>query len=332
MGDYPYLVKYSFDKISVYKDFPRIRRAKKFPFSCVETVSESEHLPENSEVDNAHFGTLSDAAKNNLIRTIKKFVWVTHVCNVEKKRRREKGKRTLKFVTLTLASTQIHSDTEIRNTLLNQFLTELRNDYGLKNYVWKAEKQRNGNIHFHMVIDIFIPWQALRDKWNRIQNKLGYVDRFREHIKTAGFDFYLGRCLAYNPNLSFEKVQKQWEKGQSEDWKNPPGTEIRNVQKIRHVHAYFAKYFAKEDFLQPGFGRIWFASRSLTLERVVYDWLDNGSNSMLKFILNNKMGFFKKYDFAEVIYFDITKIKQLPKNELRDFIQIEFESFAFSFW
>ncbi len=86
----------------------------------------------------------------------------------------------LNFLTLTLSSAQIHSDNEIKQRLLNNFLTQLRQKWGVRNYIWKAEAQLNGNIHFHIVCDKFIPWWQLRQCWNRIQNNLGYVDRFAE--------------------------------------------------------------------------------------------------------------------------------------------------------
>jgi len=83
----------------------------------------------------------------------------------------------LNFITLTLASKQIHSDAKIKKDLLNQFLVELRTWKKIKRYVWRAEAQANGNIHFHIILDKYIYWKDLQDMWNRIQEKLGYVTR-----------------------------------------------------------------------------------------------------------------------------------------------------------
>ena len=49
------------------------------------------------------------------------------------------------FITLTLSSNQIHSDNEIKSKLLNQFIIEAKKKWKIKNYVWRAEKQENGN-------------------------------------------------------------------------------------------------------------------------------------------------------------------------------------------
>jgi hypothetical protein len=106
------------------------------------------------------------------------------------------------MLTLTLASTQIHTDEEIKTKLLNPFLTELKKALGdveitvkskMKDgtvvekkkkvsnllYLWSAEAQHNesGNIHFHIVTDRYIDKGWAREVWNRIQDRLGYVER-----------------------------------------------------------------------------------------------------------------------------------------------------------
>lgn len=126
-----------------------------------------------------------------------------------------KSKCTFKFkvnfVTLTLPSRQQHSDTMITNTLLNQFLVEAKSKWHLNNYVWKAERQMNGNIHFHILCDCFIPWMEARNCWNRICNKLGYVDEY-------------------------EKINHK---------RNPNSTDIHSVKNVKNVAAYVTKYMTK---------------------------------------------------------------------------------------
>ena len=82
------------------------------------------------------------------------------------------------FITLTLPATQAHEDTQIKSDCLNQFLIELRKAYKIENYFWKAELQKNENIHFHLLVDQYCDFQALRRRWNRVINKLGYVDAY----------------------------------------------------------------------------------------------------------------------------------------------------------
>lgn len=325
-------VKFSWNKVSLYNEFRSFRRFESLPVVVKKQVSDNEQLNEENSKSNAHFGNLSESAKRNLLNVIKKFVWVTYVCNQEKKRKHLKGKRILKFITLTLASAQIHSDTEIKQLMLNQFLTELRQNHGLREYVWKAEKQKNGNIHFHIVIDTYISYKIIRSIWNRIQEKLGYVRRFRENIKSAGFDFYYGRALSYNPTVALETVKKRWQKGLDSDWSEPPGTEIRNIEKVNNVKAYFAKYLSKDDFLDPGFGRIWMASRNLTKDVSVYALPDNEFWSIINQVSKQKSTFYYEHDFCESWYFNCLDLEQFKKNNLAQLVFLAFTNYAFEFW
>lgn len=148
----------------------------------------------------------------------------------------KKGKRTrkqlnklLSFITLTLPSKQQHTDNEIKEKCLNQLLIELRRQWGVKQYVWKAEAQANGNIHFHLVVDKYIPKADLQHRWNRIVDKLGYHS---EYQKKHG--------------------QRQ-----------APSTEIKNLKHVRKCAAYIAKYCSKAEGKRPIKGRVWYASENL---------------------------------------------------------------------
>jgi hypothetical protein len=82
------------------------------------------------------------------------------------------------LLTCTLSSNQGRfTDREIKKQLLEPYLRKLRK-YGLRNYVWKAERQKNGNVHFHIFIDVFIDRYDARNIWNRLQSKLGFIREF----------------------------------------------------------------------------------------------------------------------------------------------------------
>ena len=63
--------------------------------------------------------------------------------------------------------------------MLQPFIRYLQRYY-VASYVWKTESQFNGNIHFHITIDTFIPWRHICSKWNKICARHGYC----EEIKT----------------------------------------------------------------------------------------------------------------------------------------------------
>lgn len=83
----------------------------------------------------------------------------------------------LNFITLTLSSKQKHDDYFIKNKMLDIFLKWLKRK-GVINYVWRAESQANGNIHFHITTNTYIHWRSIRDKWNSIQQIHGYLDSY----------------------------------------------------------------------------------------------------------------------------------------------------------
>ncbi|MCP9769442.1 hypothetical protein EGI22_16180 [Lacihabitans sp. LS3-19] len=95
------------------------------------------------------------------------------------------------FVTLTLPFTQFHSDNTIKKQILSPFIEWLRSDanaihvngnhkgqqkgFGVQAYFWRAESQKNGRIHFHLIVDKYIPWDRIRAKWNQCCERLGYI-------------------------------------------------------------------------------------------------------------------------------------------------------------
>lgn len=137
------------------------------------------------------------------------------------------------FFTLTLASDQIHPDQKINRECLQPFLKEIRKacqcDY---NYLWRAETQKNGRIHYHILVDRFLEKDWLTNMWNRCQNRLGYVDR----------------C----------------------DFTNPPSTEIEKVRDADQITYYIGKYMSKRDIIKKGeperrlvAGKLWGCSMEL---------------------------------------------------------------------
>lgn len=182
-------------------------------------------------------------------RKIKKAVDYTLAVTTEKRITDRITGRTIKmklaFITLTLPSTQIHTDKEIIAKLLNQFLIEIKKYYHVKNYIWRAEKQVNGNIHFHILIDKFIPYQELRDRWNRITEKLGYVTRYRaEQTKWHEKGFRVRTNLL--KTWCYEKQKQAYERGSKQHWHSPNSTDIHSLQKIINIKSYITKYITKK--------------------------------------------------------------------------------------
>ncbi|MDV7397395.1 hypothetical protein RZS08_38695, partial [Arthrospira platensis SPKY1] len=91
-------------------------------------------------------------------------------------------KRQLVLLTVTLPSSQVHSDQHIKRHCLVPYMDILKYHYKIQHYFWRAEAQQNGNIHFHIILDRYIPFMDAQDLWNQVIERIGYVTRFaRKH-------------------------------------------------------------------------------------------------------------------------------------------------------
>jgi len=179
-----------------------------------EWLGESNYNNTNSYqnlLNNQTHGKLSSKATKKAKRAIKYLLVQATDKKVYNPKFRTTFNFTVNFITLTLSAKQDHSSQDIKRILLNQFFIEAKRKWGLENYVWRAEKQKNGNLHFHILSDKFIPYNELRDTWNRIQNKLGYTDKYTQiHHK-----------------------------------KSPNSTDIHSLKKVKNVYSYITKYMTK---------------------------------------------------------------------------------------
>jgi hypothetical protein len=222
------------------------------------------------------------------------------------------------FITLTLPSAQVHPDNEIKGKCLNQFIIELTKYYHVRNYLWRAEKQKNGAIHFHIITDKFIPWSEIRDRWNRIVNKLGYVDRYRNEMKEFHQNGFKVRADLLK-KWDHKKQVKAWETGKKNDWNNPNSTDIHSVRKILDIKKYVSKYMTKNvdadketgeivDENEIVDGRIWGCNQSLSNVKGAQMIVDNEtSDAMVK--LREQSGC-KSYhgDYFDVFFIDFRNL------------------------
>lgn len=220
------------------------------------------NLPEKFDTKN-HDGIISDNTARKIKRAISYLIAVSSVKVLESQMHQKKFPWRVSFVTLTLPSKQVHSDNEIKNKCLHQFLIEASKKWNITHYVWRSEHQANGNIHFHILTNRFIPWQELRDVWNRCTEKLGYVTNYRKEMK----DFHSGNFRVRNNLLkqwSYKNQLKAYHEGRACDWSSPNSTDVHSVKKIKNLMAYVCKYVLKEDVLSDGTSRQWGCSYALS--------------------------------------------------------------------
>lgn len=129
--------------------------------------------------DNEHNGYLSAKAKKKFELALN---WLLFNAKPKPITMQDTGKRfsfKVNFITLTLPAKQVHTDQEIKDVCLNNFITVARKK-GLRNYIWRAEAQpATGNIHFHLITDMFIHYEDIRRWWNQSVELLGYIQEYQ---------------------------------------------------------------------------------------------------------------------------------------------------------
>lgn len=240
---------------------------------------------------------LSKASKKKLLDSINSMYFLSEPRKIAMKTGKFIYNYRMSFITLTLPSKQKHSDVEIKNQCLNQFLVEIRKHYGVQNYVWKAELQKNDNIHFHLIIDKYIDFQAIRRRWNRIVNKLQYVDAYKEKMQKLTFAQYC-ELSGSRPDYNISKLHEVFAKQKRDGFKNPNSVDVRSVYSKKELAIYLSKYVTKNvsksdkdeatSLRETSFGRSWYRSYSLSTLQYKNKFLASEMQNLITYLRSVK--------------------------------------------
>lgn len=212
------------------------------------------------------------------------------------------------FITLTLPSTQSHTDTEITKGCFSPFLDRCRKLGLLSNYVWRAEKQKNGNVHYHILTDTFCHFSLLRNLWLLCVDKLGYVKSYTEKFSKMSFEDY--RSQPFNKNRTAHQVATAYAHGVRTKWKFPPSVSVDYIQDEKELQHYLSKYVSKDDKDSKNIvqGRVWSASQSVSEALKFF----KGDNTINEFWYNVGVEIMKREcyisDFFQVCFFSFTSL------------------------
>lgn len=226
----------------------------------------------------------------------------------------------ISVITLTLSSRQIHPDKVIVNKLLNQFLIEAKKYWKVDKYLWRAEKQKNGNLHFHIVIDKYVHWNEIRNVWNRIQNKLGYVDRYREEM----LKFHAGGFKVREDLLktwSYKSQIKAYSSGKANDWNNPNSIDVHSLKFINNLEAYLIKYLTKEYQNKNVSCSLWSSSRNLTNLSGGRDIYNSHVSSEFKRLKASKNTRYYETDYFTTLSFNVDVLNSVDYPYLYNLLQ-----------
>lgn len=182
-------------------------------------------------VINSYTGKLTPYAKKKLKRAIGLLVASAKDKEAQNWKTGKIFKFKINFITLTLPASQgTITDKQLKKEVLDVWIKRMRRKHKLNNYVWRAERQKNGNIHFHLISDTYIHYEKIRNDWNACLAKFNFID-------------------------DFEKKNGH---------RNPNSTDVHAIWKVKNLVQYFVKYMAKDekegDFIE---GKVWDCSKAL---------------------------------------------------------------------
>lgn len=185
----------------------------------------------------------------------------------------------LTLLTLTLPAKQEHKDTEIKARCFDNFMNKVRKKHGNVSYIWRAESQENGNIHFHIILNVTLDRNVADKWWHDSIELLGYVTLF----------------------------EKKWKH------RNPPTNRIEFARSVRKVMAYCAKYIAKVETYRKIEGCNWFSSKDIQTEAKANIIMSRKDELTIKRKLR-KLGLFEAVnDYSSKFYFNMQNdYKELP--------------------
>lgn len=147
------------------------------------------------------------------------------------------------FLTLTIPDLTTNNNSFYYKRLLKPFLRILKERYQLKEYIWKAELQKRGSIHYHLTLNEFIPITSIKNEWNKLLQKENLMSSYIRDFNNV----------------------------------SPNSVDIHSVKDVENIEAYLCKYISKiETGKQALIGKVWGCSESLQgikyfSETVVYE-------------------------------------------------------------
>lgn len=176
-------------------------------------------------------GTMTKGAKKRLTKTVDMLLQLSPKRQIYSEVLGKEITHRLSFITLTISeSGQNLTAKEAYQKLLLPFLRWLTRTKGVKTYIWKAELQKRGQIHYHITTPSFINWKEIRSKWNNLQRAEGLLDDFYKKFKHL----------------------------------DPNSTDVHEVYKADDLTGYMIKYLAKAESQEDKTtGKLWDCSSNL---------------------------------------------------------------------
>lgn len=282
---------------------------------------------------NTHNFELSPTAQKNLKE---KITWLYHFAKnqtITTTNGKVLGGFKMNFVTLKLPSVQKHTSDFITKNCLNQLFIEIAKKYSFRNYVWRLEYQKNGNLHYHIATDTYIDFYWLRGTWNRVLEKYGYVTAYKERFENLTFPQYC-KIADIGGATDIAVLSERYALGKRNGWRQPNSVDVKCVTNHKAIAFYIAKYMGKgstgeqakklpvcED--NSGNSRLWFCSRSLSRLKKVSDFRECFNIDILGLLWQEPSVKRVVHDYCTTFYYNLRELsvngRRLLSALLRDY-------------
>ena len=215
--------------ISIYEDkFVRTNEFCNY-LPCRNEVSAYQLKPDNMK----YTGRICNRSRKTIEKRLTSWINSIKIYNLVNNNLQNSAKTYPVFITLTIPDQYKKTDLEIKRQILELFLKRMVYNGMMFNYFWKAERQKRGELHFHIVSDRYIDYKYLQRVWNNILYKAGMLREFYTR-----YHHY-----------------------------NPPSTHIEALYKVPGAISYIMKYVSKDSNNGKVFGRVYsFSNKLLNLK------------------------------------------------------------------
>jgi len=132
----------------------------------------------------------------------------------------------------------------------------------------RSEKQKNGNIHYHIISDMFVTYSDLLNYWNKLQSKTDMIDKFQAKY----------------------------------GHRSPNSVDIRQVKSSKELGRYLAKYVSKSGSRIAG--KTWDCADGLNNFDFKTCIIDTKTSDFVDRVVSRYGGKVLQYDYCKVIYMD----------------------------
>jgi len=227
-------------------------------------------------------GFMSKETRAKVLNMLSAWQEAIYVHSEERKSAGRSQVHKLRFLTLTISKETTIGDNEVKRTALIPFIQELKRQFAVVHYFWRAEAMKNGRIHFHLIVDRWLDKNLVNYIWDKQQ--------FLAGITTEE--------PPYSPHYS------------------SPSTRIEVIKGGESAFEYVAKYVSKDEGVRKIEGRIWGCSDGLREISVPSVKVDVELAKELTELIDNQKAEVLEFDYARIYKIDVLRQKTTLANHL----------------